>query len=301
MVADSTRSTSPMEEHFSPVVKRAARTYGRKRTPEPEEHASPTFESPPPSNVFRTAPAKVTECIPPTSDNEAATDSDPEDASPAVKPYRYGWQKQLVEMDQSDDDAAALPRSGPAEVTTPETDFGKPSFLLGIAASTPSRQTPDNDMLHEQLDRRSPSQSHAGSPTPKTRPGQTRRSRRVVDESDSDAEYPTTTPPVNTSPPTTNDFTPAKARKSSTPPTPDNSMPTRRSSGKQKVPSDARRSVPPLDLLVSPPKGRKLDGDHKKKTVRFGLGVLMFLPHNRLESHEERPSRKNQGQCPHRR
>ena len=273
-VADSTLSTSPQREaSASPPIKRAVRTYGRKRSPVPALDASsspkPAAERPyfkPP----RTTPRDTEESIPSTSDNEANDGGDTESDSDASGPQRtsrnfiYGdWRKGLQNIDKEFDEADSAP--GPVRKTDGTTSvtssfgFGTSSLLSGNEDKTSPSPSLVNDIFGSSPADRSrpgPSKPDVGSDDDGDDDGEPfvpkkRLNRKAaVQESESEVEQPTTSPPVGTSPSADPTLSPGSRRASETPPTSDNGMPVAKlqRKGKGRTSIDSNRSVPPLEL-----------------------------------------------------
>jgi hypothetical protein len=102
IAADSTLSAS------SPIiVKRAAHTYGRRKTSQDDEHPTDDvddsgFGSAPRQSIYRTAPPGVIEEIPPSS-SAGDDDEHPDDGCSTPK-FRFEWQKKLWQIDHPDED-----------------------------------------------------------------------------------------------------------------------------------------------------------------------------------------------------
>lgn len=273
LVADSTLSTSPhREERASPPIKRAARTYGRKRSPAPVLDASsspkPT-EEPSYSNIFRTAPQSNKESIPSTSDNEGnetedtANDSDASEARVTSRKFVYGdWRKGLQDIDKDFDEDDSAPAPGPK--------------ALSDASSATSLGFGTSSLLSNDDDKRSTSPGlvsdvFGSSPADRSRPGPSKHAensddddnegeafvlkkrksgKAVVEDSESEVEQPATSPPVKTSPSAEHTLSPRSRRASETPPTSDGGMPAAKSQLKKKgrASFDKNRSVPQLEL-----------------------------------------------------
>jgi mediator of replication checkpoint protein 1 len=271
-VADSTLSTSPQREaSASPPIKRAARTYGRKRSPVPALDASSSpkpVEERPSCKPSRAAPRDTEESIPSTSDNEVNDGGDTESDSDASGPHRkprnfaYGdWRKDLQDIDKQFAEVDSAP--GPVRKTD------------GTTSATSSFGFGTSSLLSSNEDKRSTSPNlvndiFGSSPADRSRPGPSKpdpgsdddddgepflpkkrlRRKAAAQDSDSEVEQPTTSPPVGTSPSAGPTLSPGSRRASETPPTSDNGMPATKlqRKGKGRTSFDSNRSVPQLEL-----------------------------------------------------
>ncbi|KAF6762814.1 hypothetical protein DFP72DRAFT_877014 [Ephemerocybe angulata] len=294
VVADSTLSTSPQMPAPTPI-KRAPRTYGRKKSPQVQEDASfSSNASPPPasnSSIYRTAPPNLQERIPSTSDHEEEND-DPADASDATDtseapPRKHGFdlRKQLAaidrEFDEDDDDSqlATKPLGTPGDKTkakaTPSFGFGAPLLLFGDKDEDPASPTPADDIFGGSADRPRPGQSDPAAASSSEGSGPSTHHRKssgrlVVQDSDSEGEVPTTSPVTNTSPAAPADSTPISRRGTETPPT-DSSMANSNARPKGK---GRTRSVPPIDFVDATKEGRDKKAKASKPTKRDQVEMI---------------------------
>ncbi|EAU84315.2 hypothetical protein CC1G_01311 [Coprinopsis cinerea okayama7 len=239
LIPDSTASNenSPIRDASSPpVVKRAVRTYGRKKTPPPASQSDASFDaasSLSTRSVYHTAPPNLDDQVKESSDND--NDSDEGDGGG----FQFTWQKTLARMDKEDRDNEQPPKRS----TT--SGFGPPSLLGGITrkdnlslSSNQEMPVEANDIFSSSSPRRHPTETPRGR---RRSPSVTPLFLNADDESDSGNPPPSS---ING-----NTLTP-RSDVSSTPPTTDGEPSMSRSSrgkGKQRSLEELRASITPPD------------------------------------------------------
>ncbi|KDR83459.1 hypothetical protein GALMADRAFT_219286 [Galerina marginata CBS 339.88] len=282
LVADSTRASSPQPDlDASLQVKRATRTYGRRREePQLEDpDSSISYSEHPPSSshnsVHNTAPPGLLDEIPPSSPVVHPTDSDAgqqdtdEELPSQGSRYQFDWRKKLEEIDEDEAEISSAVKVDDAP--NPPT-FGEPLLLLGTTDPLLTLNAIDDRRDNLSLPSISDvfgTDSFSGrtesarifsaqpsfslsSPPPQSLNSRARTRRaKVIRDSDSEQE-----PAKNSSPATASSSsklfvnTP-NSGSSSTQPTSEDEMPPKpsakpRSTGKQKAKKDSRSSVTPL-------------------------------------------------------
>lgn len=262
---DSTVSSSPPT---TPVIKRAARTYGRPRCV--EEAADSPYTSYLPSSassgsrdgIHRTGPPDVDEQIPPSSDPAPSDDENQADASPKVN---FGWKQRAKALDDSSDvemdtvlgSATASQSRGETLVKSPLSprklsDPGVPGIPTSPAKNESLALT-DDVFDGASLNTITVSQSSttsAKTTSPDIGPSHRRAFKRVIRDSDSEDDL------NKVSPATVFTLATPKLNSSPTPPTSDddddemNAQPRPKSTakGKRKATAFSRRGVPPLQF-----------------------------------------------------
>ncbi|KAF8897205.1 hypothetical protein BD779DRAFT_1489499 [Infundibulicybe gibba] len=280
IAGDSTiSSTSPSR---TPVIKRAAVTYGRRREVALENDPASsgsrsTQSSGSRQSVFRTGVSDMEEEIPPSSepphvssdldDSESGGGGNSKDAS---SPFKFAWKDKLKEIDEQDDFDMDISSRLDADNTTdppPQPAFDQPLLHqkgdteYNAASTLPLNNPPTlvpGDVFGVNLSTpTSPllpttvfgEPSALLSTRPEVQPSTRANRRKVVLDSDSEQNTTKdTNSPSAASPPLSRSVTTPYLRSSTTPPTSDDDMPARilpknRLKGKGKV---STRTIPPL-------------------------------------------------------
>ncbi|KAJ8697936.1 hypothetical protein PTI98_004702 [Pleurotus ostreatus] len=244
IVADSTMSLSSPEP--SPVVKRAAKTYGRRREPETLPASSSYSDATSvgsPCSIYQTGPAGLDEEIPPTSDapcthsepeevEDEANDSDADDTGNSAG-FEFAWRKQLRDIDEADDDDPLVAHN----VADPQAAFDASDSLSPTRAkdaTAPLESKSANNNLAPPLSVDSTHSSRGSSLQPSSNNSTTTRTstasprrRPAIPNSDSaTSPFTKSSPHLATSPPVPHPINTPGSGPSSTPPTSDDEMPT---------------------------------------------------------------------------
>ena len=205
VVADSTTSeqTSPcVEPQSTPIIKRAARTYGRRTTvPQQDEDNSPmtAIDSSVSEYIHNTAPPGLREEIPPSSPQHSDDDNDDSSLPTGTGQFTYDWKAKLKAIDEGDFSAVSANEN--ATDTSLSFSFGSSSLCNPPPSTAPSEGTldaadEDNFFQSSPASKRASDDESPGRPfalpPPRVSTGG-RRSRRAY-VPDSDGEGPTSTP-----------------------------------------------------------------------------------------------------------
>lgn len=286
IIADSTMSLSSPEP--SPVVKRAAKTYGRRREPETLPASSSYSDATSvgsPCSIYQTGPAGLDEEIPPTSDapythsepeevDDEANDSDEEDTGNSAG-FEFAWRKQLRDIDEADDDDPLVAHN----VAVPQAALDASDSLSPTRAkdaAAPLKSQPSNNNLALPLSVEYTHSPRASSLQPSSNNLITTRTsivsprrRPAIPNSDSETSPFTKSSHLATSPPVPHPINTPGSGPSSTPPTSDDEMPTDPfAKGKLRKRSTTRRrlSFTPQPLGDDVPPSPTWDSGKEKQT-----------------------------------
>ncbi|KAF4574667.1 hypothetical protein EYR36_006017 [Pleurotus pulmonarius] len=298
IIADSTMSLSSPEP--SPVVKRAARTYGRRREPEPFPASSSYSDAASvgsPCSIYQTGPTGLDEEIPPTSDapythsepeevDDEANNSEEEDTGNSTG-FEFAWKKKIRDIDETYDDddldvnnvadaQAALGASCPLSPTRAQDAAAPPKSRssnsnLALPLSVSNTHSSRGSSLQPSSNNLTTTRSSTASP----------RRRPAIPKSDSEASPLTKSSHPATSPLVPHPINTPESGPSSTPPTSDDEMPTDPfAKGKLRKQSTTRRKLSftpqPLGEDVSPSptresgKGKQTGSPSHKRPAKKG-------------------------------
>lgn len=300
VVADSTLASSPPPA-ATPLIKRAAFTYGRRRGPivdNPDSSISyQTTSSESRDRIYRTGPSDIDEEVPPSSE----PDLDDENASlkDALPKFQFGWKAKLKEMDERDDfNVGILSASGSGDVPISSPTLIDQPLSPRREKASGSRTVPASPIEFDSLTQdifggslssltassSLPPSSFANSPaSPGVVPARRRTNKRaVVHDSDSDSEIANSKPSSSLISPTVPHtiITPT-LHSSQTPPTSDDDIPAQFASkslskgGNKATAAASRRSVPPLRFDGEPTGShKKVSKDKESKKYRIKVSFL---------------------------
>ncbi|KDQ29024.1 hypothetical protein PLEOSDRAFT_1082910 [Pleurotus ostreatus PC15] len=244
IVADSTMSLSSPEP--SPVVKRAAKTYGRRREPETLPASSSYSDATSvgsPCSIYQTGPAGLDEEIPPTSDapythsepeevEDEANDSDADDTGNSAG-FEFAWRKQLRDIDEADDDDPLVVHNvaGP-QAALDASDSLSPTRAKDAAAPLESKSANNNLAPPLSVDNKHSPRASSLQPssnnltTTRTSTASPRRRPAIPNSDSATSPFTKSSPHLATSPPAPHPINTPGSGPSSTPPTSDDEMPT---------------------------------------------------------------------------
>ncbi|PPR03845.1 hypothetical protein CVT26_000843 [Gymnopilus dilepis] len=294
-IADSTVSSSPKSTIDTPLqVKRAARTYGRRREdPQPLDTVQSYVEEPlsSRSNLHLTAPPGLSDEVPPSSPRHGSSisvndDNDAVDGLFEGAPsFEFGWRKALRDIDELDDDEDKMDAAADSAAAQSSASFGQPSLLLEPTGETKSSRMTSESMSSEsegvfdantsfeeqdsQADIPPLSSLPPPSSPPAAIPRSSRRHSRIVSDYDSGNEQAKESSPQSSP---GKIFSPSKSGSSSTQPTSEDELPVNiltksSSAGKQKATSANHINVPPL-MFTSESTLDKVDSNTAAKSKK---------------------------------
>ncbi|KAF8873864.1 hypothetical protein CPB84DRAFT_1967107 [Gymnopilus junonius] len=300
IIADSTVSSSPQSiADASMQVKRAARTYGRRRKEsQPQDPDIQSQAEEPPSSrnsVHNTAPPGLRGEgeVPPTLRRHRRTSSvsdehnEGEDSATEMTHFEFSWRKKMKAIDDQGDDDARMSASVLAVDVTQSASFGQPILLQessncstsGGMSSLPliSHDVFDSSSLFDGPDSQGDIPPHSefslSSPPPTSAPHARTRRARIVHEFEPEHETFNNSSP--SSPLSKSIFSPMKSGSSSTQPTSEDELSMiilkkPNSTGKQKANAASRLSVPSLTFTSESTveKGDNQPVKNKKKKFR---------------------------------
>ncbi|CAA7260269.1 unnamed protein product [Cyclocybe aegerita] len=299
LIADSTAPSSPRPNVDAPevVIKRAARTYGRRREQPLTKDTNGSIAHPEPTSsthdsIHNTAPPDLSDLVPPTSsphriESDAdQSDSDTIDASNNRLKDAFGWKAKLAAMDE-DEDAPVAPSK--YDHASKQSLFGNPLLLNGIDSSkasfgmptgnhrSPATPSASDDVFRDPVSSDQPSSPTQGETSfrlssPQVSERIRNRTRKVVRDSDSEEEPPKDSSSTVASTSSRHLLGTPKSRSPSTQPTSEDDMPAKisakpRHKGSRKS-TNKRLSVTPLALTEEPSSEVKAIAGTKNKTTK---------------------------------
>ncbi|KAJ3514879.1 hypothetical protein NLJ89_g2100 [Agrocybe chaxingu] len=302
LIADSTASSSPRPDVNAPkvVIKRAARTYGRRREqPLTEDTDNSIAHSEPTPSAYdiihNTAPPDLSDLVPSTSSpHQTKSDadqsvSDTNDASNSRLKDAFGWKAKLAAMDE-DENALDSPIAPSKHDHAPKQSlFGNPLLLngsdnskAGFGMPTGNHRSPAAPSAPDDVFRGPVSSDQPSSPTqgetsfrlssPQVSERIRKRTRKVVRDTDSEEEPPKDSSSTVASTSSRHLLGTPKSRSPSTQPTSEDDMPAKisakpRLKGSRKF-TNKRLSVTPLAFTEEPSSEIKATAGTKNKKTK---------------------------------